>query len=266
MKRFALGGDFLLLLHHLTYLPLPKRCQGDEADLPRAMRLLPLLGLFAGGVVYIAMRLFVVMPVTGAAAVLVGINLLTGGAFLLRDLMKVADGTGPDPEPEPPPRPLRDGKLPDNETEIAVKQRHFRVGKTGLGWGLVWTLGMYLIYVGFMRNPGYGQVAVLTAAVLSRLLMCWLMFYFPALPPTALHDAMGRRQFILAGCLALAIVLPFSRIALYLGFLVSFLGLYLFANLRVRSLGGLDTACYGTCCAWGEVLFLLAWLAFAHYF
>jgi len=265
VKRFKLGGDFLLLIHQLTYLPLPRRLQGREEDLPRAMRLLPLLGLFSGGAVYIAMRLFAVMPLTGAAAVLIGINLLAGGAFLLRDLMKVADGSSREPEPEPPPRPLRDERLPDNETEIAVKQRYFRVGRTGLVWGLVWLLGLYLIYIGFMRNPGYGQTAVVASAILNRLLMCWLIYYYAALPPALLHQGMDRNQFILSGVLALALILPFSRLALYTSFLVSFLGLHLFATLRVRSQGGLDAYCYGAACAWGEILFLLAWLALAHY-
>ncbi|MBO7668812.1 MAG: adenosylcobinamide-GDP ribazoletransferase, partial [Firmicutes bacterium] len=138
--------DIALLLTRLTYLPLPKKWRSEPSRLPRAMRFLPLLGAVSGGIVYGCMRLFVVMPLTGAAAVLIGVELLCGGAFLLRDLMRTADGKGGSIG-DAAQDMLNDEPILDNDTEISVKQRRFDVGRAGLVWGLVRTLALYLIYL-----------------------------------------------------------------------------------------------------------------------
>jgi|GEM_PF-6256772 len=261
--------EFLLLLHELTYLPLPQRFLADRDRLPRALRFLPLLGLLAGTVVFWTARLAMVMPQSGAAALLVGMNLLAGGAFLLRDLITVADGLTPwrgqvadleqaFPDPDRP--------LASNEEEIRAKERRFNAGKAGMAWGLIWLLGLYLIYYNLCRGTAADLFALIAAPVTARWLMSWLIYYFPAFVPGELHRGFTKRDFVLSSCLALCALLPFSRITLYLAVLTAFLGIYLFASARQRSVGALDENCYGAAAAWGETLFLLAWLVFGNFF
>lgn len=261
--------DFFLLLHELTYLPLPQRFLADRSRLPKAMRFLPLLGLLAGAVIFWTARLAVVMPRSGAAALLVGVNLLVGGAFLLRDLIRVADGLTPwqgqaleqeraFPDPDQP--------LDSNEAEIRAKERRFNAGKAGMVWGLVWLLGLFLVYYSLIQEPERKQYALIAAPLTARWLASWLIYAFPAFVPGELHRGFSRRDFIVSSCLALAALLPLSRPVLYLAVLISFLGIYLFAHARQRSVGALDEICYGAAAAWGEMLFLLSWLVFQHFF
>ena len=255
--------DIGLLLARLTYLPLPKKWRSDDARLPRALRFLPLLGALSGCVIYGCMRLFVVMPLTGAAAVLIGVELLFGGAFLLRDVMRTADGRGGS-LCDPAHDMLSDEPILDNETELSAKERRFDVGRAGLVWGLVRTLALYLIYLYLLRRPECGRQAVIAAAVSGRLLMCWLVYQFPAFPPARLHRGLSGRGFGGACLLALILLIPLFPgfgPCLFAGFLIALMGVWLFASYRVRFHGALDDPCYGAACAWAEVLFLLAWLA-----
>ena len=80
----------MLLIKKLTCIPVPVIMRGNPQDLPKAMRLLPLLGLLCGALICLASILLEVMPSSGAAAVMVGLNVILGGAFLLRDLVTVA--------------------------------------------------------------------------------------------------------------------------------------------------------------------------------
>ena len=263
MKKPHWPGDIALLLSTLTYLPLPRKWRSNSDRLPRAMRYLPLLGLLSGAIIYGCMQLFVVMPLTGAAAVLVGVELLTGGAFLLRDLMRTADGQGGNICDEAQDM-LSDEPILDNETELKVKQRRFNVGRAGLVWGLVRTVALYLLYLYLLRRPECGQVAAIAAPVAARLLMCWLIFHFPAFPPAWLHRGMSGRSFGLACLLALLVfcpLIPRYAARLCVGLLVALMGVSLFASYRVRYHYALDDACYGAACAWGEILFYLGWLA-----
>ena len=260
--------DIALLLSRLTYLPLSKRWRADASRLPRAMRFLPLLGLLNGGVLLGCMRLFVVMPLSGAAAVLLGVELLTGGAFLLRDLMRTADGRGGSLT-DAAADMLFDEPIPDNETELRVKQRRFDVGRAGLVWGLVRTVALYLIYLYLLRRPDCGQQAVIASSVSARLLMCWLIYQFPAFPPAVLHRGLSGRGFGLAcllALLALCPVFPGHGPSVVAGFLAALMGVYLFASYRVRFHLALDEPCYGAACAWADVLFLLGWLAVVRLF
>lgn len=256
--------DLLLLLHDLTYLPLPRRARAGWERRPKAMRYLPLLGLLAGAIMFWTARLAVVMPQSGAAALLVGMNLLVGGAFLLRDLITVADGLTPWRGQRPEQErafPDSDQPLSSNEQEMQAKERRFNAGKAGMVWGLVWLLGLFLAYYSLCRAAAPRSLALLAAPVTARWLMSWLIFYFPAFPPATLHSGFSRRDFVISSCLALLALLPMSRLALYVSVLVAFLGIYLFASARQRSVGALDENCYGAAAAWGELLFLLAWLA-----
>lgn len=269
MKRISWLRDFLLLLCHLTYLPLPHKWYSDGSRLAEALRFLPLLGLFSGTIVYFSLRLFSVMPASGASAVLLGMHLLAGGAFLLRDLMFVADGIPVQPAVDelPAERPLLDEDvIEDNDTEIAAQQRRFRVSRGGLVWGFIWLLALYFSFYCLLTRPSLGQTAVLAAPVVGRFLMAWLVFYYPALPPARFHRAMTKKRMVAICAVTFIILLPFSRYALYVSGLFATLGVLLFATYRVHYLRALDEACYGAAAAWAEIIFLLAWLAFIRFF
>lgn len=263
MKTPHWPRDIGLLFSRLTYLPLPRKWRSDRARLPQAMRFLPLLGAVSGAIVYGCMQLFVVMPLTGAAAVLVGVELFCGGALLLRDLMRMTDGQSGS-LCDAAEDMLSDEPILDNETELRVKQRRFSVGRAGLVWGLVRTVSLYLVYLYLLRQPQAGQTAVIAAAVCSRLLMCWLIYHFPAFPPALLHRGYGGRSFGFSCLLAMVLLYPLfpgRGVCLLAGFLAAFMGAYLFASYRVRFHAALDETCYGAVGACAELLFLLGWLA-----
>ncbi len=257
---------FLLLIKKFTYIPVPVKWRGNPQFLPKALRLLPLLGLFCGALIYLATLLLRVMPVASAAAVLLGLNVLLGGAFLLRDLITVADGLSiaplypPDVEADTIPSPEA------NAEEVADKERRFNTGKAGLVWGGVWLLALYCLYLWYLSTPSVSNFAFICAPLISRWLMSWMIYYFYAIPPAWLHRNFQRKDFVISSLLALLFVLPFSRVALYMSILIAFFGVYLFATYRQRTAGGLDDACYGAGCAWAEILFLLSWIAFDHFF
>jgi cobalamin synthase len=254
---------FFLLLAKFTYIPVPKKLQANAEDLPRAMRCLPLLGLFCGTLIYLSSRLLVVMPATGAAAAMLGLNVLLGGAFLLRDLITIADGLSIDPIYPPNMAPAAPTQTnPANAQELAAKHRRFNAGRAGLVWGMIWLLGLYSLYLWYFRSNIISNIAFIAAPVISRWLMSWTIFYFYATPPAWLHRNFGRRDFLIATAFAFVSVIFFSRPALYMSILVSFLGIYLFATYRQRYVGALDDSCYGAVCAWAEVLFLLGWMTF----
>ena len=97
--------------------------------------MLPLLGLLCGALIYLASILLEVMPSSGAAAVMDGLNVILGGAFLLRDLVTVADGLSIDPL-YPPNMAADTIPSPEaNKEEVAEKERRFNTGKAGLTWG-----------------------------------------------------------------------------------------------------------------------------------
>lgn len=258
MKRF------FLLVYKFTYLPVPQKLIADAEELPEAMRDLPILGLFCGSLIYFSSRLFTVMPATGAAAAMLGINILTSGAILLRDLISVADGISVGPL-YPPPMAAPNAAPSVHAREVAGRERRFNAGPGGLIWGLVWILGLYSLYLWYFRSGIISNIAFICAPVISRWLMSWTIFYFYAVPPAWLHRNFSRRGFRIASLLALLFVLPFSRPALYMSVIVSFLGIYLFATYRQHAVGALDDSCYGAVCAWAEILFLLGWMTFGRF-
>jgi cobalamin synthase len=256
--------QFLLLLDKFTYLPVPKKLVADSDQLPRALRLLPLLGLFCGGLVYLVSRLLMVMPPSGAAATLLGVYILLGGAQLLRDLITVADGLAVGPMFTPRQQGnLATAAAPSvNTREVMEKERRFNAGRSGLIWGIVWLIGLYFLYLWYFSSGEVSGFAFVTAPVVGRWLMSWIIYYFYAAPPAWLHRNFGRHDFVVCSALALLAVLPFSSPVLYISVLVSFLGIYLFATFRQRAAGALDDACYGAAAAWAEILFLLGWMTF----
>lgn len=257
---------FTLLIEKFTYIPVPRKLKGKEENLPKAMRLLPLLGLFCGAIIYLSSLLLDIMPETGAAAVMLCINILCGGAFLLRDLITVADGMTVDPLYPPSENNNKFVSSPANEREVAEKERRFNAGKAGLTWGIIWLLSLFVLYFWYCSADYLSNFALIVSPIISRWLMSWTIYYFYAVPPAWLHRNFRRNDFIISSALALLFILPFSCIALYLSVLVAFLGIYIFSTYRQRTVGGLDDACYGASCAWAEILFLLAWGIFDRIF
>ena len=249
--------DILLLISRFTYLPLPEKSRRGENRLPKALRFLPLLGLFCGVGMYCAARLFVVLPDVAAAAALTALNLFFGGGLMLQDMMTVADGmTAP---PKPPANMAVEYISPDVNMR---EENKLRYGKASVVWGAVWLCALYLIYLCLYRMLVFTFMPLVLAAVFSRWAMGWLVFGFMAIPPAWLHLGFSKWDFLLSTGLALLFLLPFSSLALFMSLLTSLLGIYLFAMQRQHISAGLDESCYGAGVAWGEILFLLAWLLF----
>ncbi|MDO4581111.1 MAG: adenosylcobinamide-GDP ribazoletransferase [Bacillota bacterium] len=244
--------EFFLLLSKMTFMPVPRRIKAADDSLPRALRLLPLLGLLCGALLYLAARLFVVMPASGAAAMLVAINVMLGGGVMLRDLVTVADG-------------LTAKRLPPNMAvdygEYYERPNYRRLGRAGKFWGVGWLLFMFFIYYCFYRFFYAQFILLIPAQVFSRWIMCWLVYSYPAVFPGWLHREFSKNSFIFSTGLALAIIVPFSSLTLYSALLAVAAGIYLFAVRRLNAAGALDDGCYGAAVAWGEILFLAVWLS-----
>ena len=262
-KKIPWLGDFLLLIDHLTYFPFPKRWHSSPDRLPQAMRFLPALGLLSGGIIYGVMQLLVVMPISGAAAVLVGLELLTGGAFLLRDLMRVADGSSMELVDSAAESEQEEPTPSEKESGSKTRQLLFNVGQAGLVWGLARCLAYFFVYLCLLWNPALDQFAVISSAVVSRLFMVWLMWYYPALSPARFHRGMTKKGFYTACCIALPVVLLLSRLPLYVSLASAFLGVYLFVTFRLRNYRVLDDYCYGAVGTCAELLYLLTWICAA---
>jgi len=256
-QRWNLLRDLLLLVTQVTYIPCPKRWASPAERLPQAMRLLPVLGAVLGGLLFGLLHLLVVVPPISAAVLLVGMELVLGGAHTMRRLMRVVDGRAYFTEPEETVTPAKPG------CEAERKQHHFKAGPNGLLWGLLRSVVLFCVFYLLMRHPQLGQCAVLCAAVVCRWLTVWMVWYFPAKPPARFRHAMDRRAMVRVSCFTLAVILCFSRVPLLCGVVFAFVGVYLFGKLRVRTYGTLDESCYGAACAWAELLFLLSWLSAA---
>lgn len=249
--------DLFLLIQRLTYFPLSAKLRRGENRLPKALRFLPLLGLFCGVIMYGAARLFVVLPDIAAAAALVALNLFLGGGLMLQDMMTVADGISA--KPKPPANMAAEYISPDMKI---CEDNKLCYGKAAVVWGAVWLCALYLVYLCLYRISIYTFIPLIMAAIFSRWAMGWLVFGFMAIPPAWLQLGFSKFDFLLSTGLALLFLLPFSSLALFLSLFTSLLGIYLFAMQRQRSAGGLDEACYGAGVVWGEILFLLSWLLY----
>lgn len=253
--------DLLLLITQLTYIPLPKRWGSSLDRLPQAMPYLPVVGLISGLSIYGLMKLLAVAPYGVGAAVLVGVELLLGGAFLLRGLIRVADGSSLLSEEEFMDMPLsaEQGKTAEDQPA-----RRFKMGQAGLVWGLIRCLALFFVYYMLLRDPGLGQVAVIVSAISCRWITVWMIWYFPARPPARFRRKMGRREFIIASCIALPGILIFSRIPLFAALLTALSGVYLFGYIRARAYGTLEEDCYAAAGCFAELLFLATWIILAN--
>lgn len=257
---------FFLLVAKFTYLPIPQKFIANQDDLPKALCLMPLLGLLCGSVIYFSSKLLIGMPPVGAAAIMLGLNILFGGAILMRDLISVADGLSRPPLfPPNMEASVNSTTYATHEEDLIKNKSHWNVGKAGLVWGIVWLLILYSFYLWYFKAGIISNIAFLMAPVISRWLMTWAIHYFYAKPPAWLHLNFSRRDFIIASVLTLIFIVPFSRPLLFLALLISFMGVYLFTAYRQRTVGALDDYCYGASCAWAEILFLMGWMTFTHF-
>ena len=247
-----------LLLDEFTYLPVPKKLTAPKDELPSAMRYLPVLGLICGLVLFLCARSLRILPPGGSAAVMVGMMLLLGGGKLLRPLMTTASGMTNDIFSADNGRPLH----PENEKELTARSWRYYTTRSGLAWGGVWVITIYIIYLLFLALPGASYYAFIIGPVFCFWLMCWAVYYFKASGSAKLHREFSRRDMLISSLITLMTVIPFSCFALWMSMMIAFFGIYLFAYHRLRSAGGLDESCYGAICGWAQLLFLLAWFVF----
>ena len=249
--------DFSLLIKEYTLLPVREKWCSPAERMPKALRFLPLLGFLSGFFIYLWMDCLRVIPIFSAAAVLLGLEMLLGGMYMMRGFMNLVDGIR-----------ISDGTEKDKTEktgyigqDVTERQRRFNVGKAGLVAGLLRMIAQYYIYLFFLRDPSLGQFSIILAAVVARLFMVWAVWHFPAVYPGRLHKGVGKREFIIACIPAALVLIPFSSPILLMSLLISFLGIYAFAIVRVRFCMALDESCYSTIVLCSELLFLLSWLA-----
>ena len=258
MKLKQAGRDLILLIHEYTYLRVPLKWLSPADRLPQALRFFTLIGLLQGLALYGAACLLVVMPDSGAALVLVGVDLLIDGVFMLRSLIPEADGMRADYETTTE-EACRLQDAPEVERDSRTRGRLFHAGPRGLFWGLFWMVSLYLGFFFIIHAPQVDHGALVVAPVVAHWIYLWLVFGFPAFAPGTLHRGFSRKNFFLASLVALLSLLPFRSPSLYLALLIACLGVYLYAGARRRRVKALDQTCYGAGAAWGQILFMLAW-------
>lgn len=169
-----------------------------------------------------------------SALCLLAMDLLLGGAFLLRGIMCLADGR-------------RDVE------SLPGLPRSFPAG----AMGLLWLLMLYTAYLSLMRRGAWSLL--LPGRVLSRWLYCWLLWAWPSRSP--MQRGFHRHTFLLASLFCLLALLPFASLPLLCGVVAAGIGGLLLALGRKRTLGGLDEIAYAAAAGWGQALFLWGWLA-----
>jgi cobalamin synthase len=259
--------QFLLLISKFTFVPVPKKFSAPYKDLAVAMRFLPVLGLFCGAIMFFSAKLLVFVPAPVAALLLVGINILFGGFYLLKELMTVADGISGQPIfPAHLATVGVEAKKKPVDDKGSVRKNRLHAGKAGLVWGMIWLIVLYAIYLTFFWQNLFPNIVFLLAPIISYWFMSWTIYGFYAKAPAWLHNNFSKRDFIIASMLTLLFIVPFSQINFIIALVVAFFGVYIFASFRQRSVGGLADSCYGAAAAWGQILFYLAWLTFAQIF
>ena len=174
-----------------------------------------------------------------SALTLLGLDLVLGGLFMLRQLMWFADGRYPAAAGEGA------SWLPRSAQGITM--------------GLLWLLLLYVAYYSLLRRAEFAVFFL--ALVFSRWLFCWLVWAYPARRPGILHQGFRRSHFLLSSLLSLLFLLPWASAPLLCSVSLSALAALLLAVLRCRYIGGLDELCYAAAAAWGQAVFLWVWLA-----
>ena len=261
---------FLLLFKRYTFIPVPKKIIADLVQLPQAIRFFPVLGLFCGAAVYFSARYLDFLPDSLAAIILLAVNIIFGGGHLLRDMITVADGLTGEQLIPPNMQALGSSQINNKESagyaEGKKNKSSSPVGKAGLIWGIIWLLLVYLLYLSYFSANLFAARAFLLSPIIGYWLINWIIYSFPAKQPAWLHNNFKRADFIVASLLAMLFLLPFASLTLFISVLIAFFGVYIFALYRQRSAGALVDSCYGAAGLWSQVLFLLAWLAFARFF
>ena len=243
---------FWLLISKYSYLPIPRRWQAAQAELPRALALLPLWGLITGLISAVTVCRGLNADSRWLAALLVFLTILSSGAIWLRDIFSVASGLKP---PVPPNLAA--------VADVAMPSALRRENPLPLNRGALITCCLYLLmqygcFFMLLRLNIHICVYVM-AAVSSRFIYLWGVYDFAALPPAFLHSGISRRDFGRAALFCLIIVAVCACISpsFSLSPVPALLAATLFYRRRLNSLGALDEAAYGAAAGWSEILLYL---------
>jgi adenosylcobinamide-GDP ribazoletransferase len=241
--------ELVAAVRFLSVLPVPGRTQLFE-QAEAAPRLVvggayfPLVGLLLACVLWLLVLLLtpLVPQLALAALLVVGLVTLTGGLHL-DGLMDTCDG-------------LLGGSTRERKLEI---MRDSRVGSFGVLGGACILLLKFALFAS-VSVPGL-PLALLLALPPARWAMLLALRVFPSARPTGLgaayHQAVTTEEVLLAGIIALAIVLVAGQlIGLIVWMTVTVVALVL-GFWITRSIGGLTGDSYGAIAEVVEVLALL---------
>jgi adenosylcobinamide-GDP ribazoletransferase len=241
--------ELVAAVRFLSVLPLPGRTQRFEKDdaAPRLMvggAYFPLVGLLLACLLWLLVLLLMpLVPQLALAALLVvGLVILTGGLHL-DGLMDTCDG-------------LFGGSTRERKLEI---MRDSRVGSFGvLGGACILMLKFAL----FASVSGHAlPLALLVALPSARWAMVLALRVFPSARPTGLgaafHQAVTTERLVLAGIVALAIVLVAGQLIGLIVWVTVTLTTLVLGLWITRSIGGLTGDSYGAIAEVVEVVALL---------
>ena len=227
--------DLWILINETTNLCTPGKDRSKDR-LPQALRLLPLWGLGSGALLWGAAWALYPGYFFVSAWLLVCLDLILGGLYILRRLMLWSAGIGERTD-------LDESWLPRSLPAVV--------------WGFLWLLLLYGAYFRLLHNEEWQ--AFLLAMVVSRWIFCWLVRLGPEAYPGFWHKGFDGRCFSFATCSTLLIVLPFCSLQLFGAMLPALLGVVMFAGSCRRRFGCLYQNGYCFCTGWGQVLFLWSW-------
>ena len=241
--------ELVAAMRFLTVLPVPGRTQLFE-QAEAAPRLVvggayfPLVGLLLACVLWLLVLLLtpLVPQLALAALLVVGLVILTGGLHL-DGLMDTCDG-------------LLGGSTRERKLEI---MRDSRVGSFGVLGGACILLLKFAL---FASVSVYGlPLALLLALPSARWAMLLALHVFPSARPTGLgaayHQAVTTEGVLLAGIIALAIVLVAGQLIGLIIWVTATMVALILGFWITRSLGGLTGDSYGAIAEVVEVVALL---------
>ena len=242
------------LLNEYSAFVMPDFLLAPLAELPYALRYLPLIGLISGSILYVGA--FWAREYSGlwAALPLLGINLLLYGGRRWWALLWLADGR------------RTEGVVDFFAPDIPEMRGEplFPLSWPACFWGGVWIILLSGCYLRLLYLGQDFWAMFVVAAVVAAWGQCWLVYAFPALRPAWLHQGFSRQGFVYATIvtmLALAFLCCFLPWYTSLVVMLVVGGIWLFAHKRVICIGGLDDICYAGAAAWLELFLLLLWLA-----
>lgn len=236
--------NFALAWSLLTAIPWPFFSQDTISSLGRSAAYYPLVGLILGGILAgVGWVVYFFLPPGLAATILLAVWVGLTGMLHLDGFMDSCDGLLP-------PR-ARERRL-----EI---MKDSRVG----AFGVVAVILLLLLKFNALTAlpPGYRLAALVTASVLARGAMTWVMARYPLARVEGMGVAftagLGWTQVALAlGVAALVALLALNWLGLLL-LVVTWLTATLIARLAMVRLGGLTGDVYGAICEVTEAVLLV---------